>query len=501
MLLEIHGHSSKHSTCSSAPPLELVRQARAKALQGIIITEHHYLWSDEELLTLRREAEVENHFLILAGQEVETDVGHLLVYGASRSIEGGLPVAELRKRHPEAALVLAHPYRDGREVQPELLMGPCLDGVEIFSGNHSVRENCRGLRDWHRFKFTATGGTDIHAKRQGDLYPTQFDHPVRDIGGVAAEIKAGRCRPFFKEIPKSGASLEVTEITIGTKGEDELRPRIIFRKYDSRQKWEKAERAFGIMKEIYRHGFDAGPFRVPTPIDREPETLTLIEQGLRGKSLFEKLKLAGPAGGREFVELSARWLARLHNLRLRVTPLEKCMEEEPARLERYVKHFSQIKHAMTEAAGRIMDEVRARGLRIIASSPESVVQCHGDYHPKNIFIGQDMAEDGTTQFVSAIDFESSHIAPRAFDAGCFLAQYENQLYPIPRLLESCPGEIFLQAYLGASENLPGEFLSQVSVYRARADLSIASYLIAVGKGESDDLKRVMRDAEKALSAA
>lgn len=40
VLLETHGHSSTHAPCSSASPLDLVRQARAKALQGIIITEH-----------------------------------------------------------------------------------------------------------------------------------------------------------------------------------------------------------------------------------------------------------------------------------------------------------------------------------------------------------------------------------------------------------------------------------------------------------------------------
>lgn len=497
MLLEIHCHSSKHSPCSSISPLDLVKQARAKALQGIVITEHHYLWSDEELRALRTEAEVENHFLILAGQEVETDLGHLLVYGAPRSIKAGLRVAEIRNRHPEAALVLAHPYRRGREVGSELLLRPDLDGIEIFSGNHTVRENCRGLSDWHRFKFTAIGGTDTHAGGLGDLYPTQFDHPVKDIGGVAAEIRAGRCRPFFKEIPKSGANLEVIEITIGTKGEDEVRPRLIFRKYDSRRDWKKAERAFIIMEEIFRNGFEKGPFRVPIPIDREPETFTLIEQGLRAKSLFDKLKLGNPAEGREFIELSARWLARLHDLGLRVTSLEEYLDEEPARIGRYVEHFSRIDHPMTRVAEKIMEGVCERVPRIAASSPEAVAQCHGDYHPKNIFIGQDRAGDGTTQFVSAIDFESSRTAPRAFDVGCFLAQCENQLFPIPGLLETRPGETFLDAYRDASERLPNDFISQVNVYRARADLSIAAYLIAVGKGGSDDLKRVMRDAEEA----
>jgi hypothetical protein len=378
-------------------------------------------------------------------------------------------------------------------------LNPDLDGIEIFSGNHTVRENCRGLRDWHRFKFTAIGGTDTHAEAQGDFYPTQFDHPVRDIGGVAAEIKAGRCRPFFKEIPKSGANLEVIEITIGTKGEDEVRPRLIFRKYDSRRGWEKAERAFTIMEEIYRNGFDGGSFRVPTPIDREPETFTLIEQGLRARSLFDKLKPGRPDGGREFIEMSARWLARLHDLRLRVTPLEEYLEEEPARLGRYVKHFSRIDHPMTRIAEKIMEGVCERVPRIAASSPEAVVQCHGDYHPKNIFIGQDRAGDRATQFVSAIDFESSYTAPRAFDVGCFLAQCENQLSQIPGLLVNRPGEIFLNAYRDASGNLPSDFASQVNAYRARADLSIASYLISVGKGDSDDLKRVMRDAGEALA--
>ncbi|MEJ2745302.1 MAG: phosphotransferase, partial [bacterium] len=115
-----------------------------------------------------------------------------------------------------------------------------------------------------------------------------------------------------------------------------------------------------------------------------------------------------------------------------------------------------------------------------------------------IFIGQDRAGDRATQFVSAIDFESSYTAPRAFDVGCFLAQCENQLSQIPGLLVNRPGEIFLNAYRDASGNLPSDFIEQVNVYRARADLSIASYLISVGKGDSDDLKRVMRDAQNAL---
>lgn len=499
MLLELHCHSSKHSACSALTPLELVRVARAKVLQGIVITEHHYLWTDDELRALRVEAEVEDHFVILAGQEVSTDAGHVLVYGAPESVSPGLRLPDLRKRFPDAALVLAHPYRDGRRVRPGELAHPALNAVEIFSGSHTVRENCRGLMDWHRLKFTAVSGTDSHSRALVAVYPAQFDHPVRSIGELAAELRAGRCRPFFKEIPKSGASLEILEITIGTKGEDESRPRIIFRNYDAPAKWEKALRAFAVMEEIYRHGFNAGLFRVPAPIDREPEVRTLIEEGLRGRSLYDRLKLAAPPAGREFLELAAHWLARLHALRLRVTPPDEFLRSEEDRLVRYVKQFSGIGHPLAETAAALAEKVRKAEARIAASSPDSLVQCHGDFHPKNIFIGQDRAEDGATRFASAIDFENSHVAPPAFDVGYFLAQYENQCAALPGVLAQYPGALFLEAYRGHAVGLPRDFAAQVRVFRARGDLSIASYLIAVGKGDSADLKRVMRDAEKALA--
>lgn len=499
MLLELHCHTSARSSCSALPPLDLVRLARAKALQGIVITEHHYLWTEEELRALKREAEVEDRFLILAGQEVSTDVGHVLVYGAETAVPAGTPLDELRREHPRAALVLAHPYRGGRIPGEGLLAHPALDAVEIFSGNHTVGENCRGLMDWHRLKFAAVAGTDSHSPQLVAAYPSQLDHPVGSIAELAAELRAGRCRPFFKEIPKSGSSLEVLEITIGTKGEDESRPRLIFRSYREPSKWKKALRAFDVMEEVHRRGFCAGPLRVPAPIDREPGVMTLIEEGLRGRSLFERLKAGGPPDGGELLGLAARWLARLHALKLRVTPADEFLPSEERRLGRYVEHFERIRHPLAGAAAAIAERVRAGEARIVAAESGSLVQCHGDYHPKNICIGQDRAEDGETRFASAIDFEGSLVAPPAFDVGYFLAQYGSQCAALPRVLARYPGDLFLKEYRRAAAGLPRGFAAQVRVFRARGDLSIASYLISVGKGDGAELKRVVRDAEEALA--
>ena len=270
MLIEMHCHTAEHSNCSSIAAVELVRQVFAKELQGIVLTDHHYLWSLEELAELRRKAGVPEHFRILGGQELRTaEFGDVLVYGATETISRGTSLAEAVRRFPTAAFVWAHPYRGNDPPAVGKLLSPLLSGVEIFNSNHTVRGNSRGMQDWHRHRFTAIAGTDTHAGGYAGLYPTQFDHPVATIAELAAEIRHGRCRPFFKEIIRSGANAHVTEVTIGTKGADENRERIIIRELADARKWDAAERACRVMDAIADHGFVAGTFRVPRPIDRD----------------------------------------------------------------------------------------------------------------------------------------------------------------------------------------------------------------------------------------
>ena len=44
-----------------------------------------------------------------------------------------------------------------------------------------------------------------------------------------------------------------------------------------------------------------------------------------------------------------------------------------------------------------------------------------------------------------------------------------------------------------------EFRRQIELFRARTNLSIAAYLIKLGLGESEDLWRVLVEAEQAVS--
>jgi predicted metal-dependent phosphoesterase TrpH/thiamine kinase-like enzyme len=500
MLLEMHCHTAEHSSCSNVSAEDLLRQTYRKGLQGVVITDHHFLWPESELKVLRRKAEMADHFLILSGQEVFTaDMGDLLVYGADEVIPRGTPVATIRTKWPQAALVLAHPYRHGKKPGPETLLNPLLDGVEIFSSNHSVAENTRGLRDWHRYRFNAIAGTDTHGATYAGVYPTLFDHPAETMTDLAEELKKGRCRPFFKEIPRAGSNVRVDEITIGTKGDDEARERIIIRKFDAGEKWQSAERAFYIMEEIARHGFDRGMYRVPRTIEHDNEEMVLIEQGLRGNSLFEKLIRSGIEDAKLFVQLSAQWLARLHNQRLTISPPEEFIEIEQKRLVRYVERFEKIQHPHTRRARETMEAVRKAEMSLYESHPEQLVQGHGDYHLKNIYVGQDNMNRRETLYIAAIDFSSSFSLPPAFDVGTFLAQFSNQLLDYPDILQEIPEDVFLDTYLSAATQTSKDFLNQVELFRARTDLSIASFLIKVGLGDGENLWRVLVEAEKALA--
>lgn len=500
MLLEMHCHSREHSRCSRVSAVELVQRVFAKGLQGVVLTDHHYLWPEAELQELRRAAKVPEHFLIFSGQEVQTaELGDVLVYGAEVLLARGSTLEQIRAQAPAAALVWAHPYRRGHRPGREELNHPLLDGVEIFNSNHNVRDNSRALQDWHRERFTAIAGTDTHGGSYAGLYPTLFDHPVSSVAELAGEIRHGRCRPLLKEIPKSGAKSLVTEVTFGAKGADEVRERIIIRTLETPARWRSARRAHGILTELARQGFDGGVYRVPKAIDQDVRNRTLIQQGLRGKSLFDKLKGTSIEDGRLFLQLAGRWLARLHRCRLQVTPAGEFWEQEPARVANYLQRFQAIDHphvGRAEALGALLLELEAG---LLATEGDDFIQGHGDFHPKNILIGQDNLDNRDSLFVAAIDFESSLCLPPAFDVGCFLAQYRNQFYPYPEVRERYPEELFLNAYLEEAPVLANDFPAQVHLFRARTNLGIAAYLIKLGLGESEDLWRVLLEAEQALS--
>jgi 3',5'-nucleoside bisphosphate phosphatase len=195
MLIELHSHTSEHSLCSKIHAVDLVSLVRAAGIDGVVLTDHHYLWADNDLEILRERAGVKENFLILSGQEVFTsDFGDILVYGADQSFRQGILLSAVRQAAPHAAIIWAHPYRGYLPTEIELFAAD-LDGIEIINTHHRLHENEQAINDWRTWGNTATSGTDIHQADIATFYPTKFDVTISSIDDLVAALRNGRCLP------------------------------------------------------------------------------------------------------------------------------------------------------------------------------------------------------------------------------------------------------------------------------------------------------------------
>lgn len=497
MIVELHCHTSEYSKCSSVKAVDLVRRAFEMDLQAIILTDHQYQWAQDELVTLRKKADVPDEFVILAAQEVSvSSFGHVLIFGAPETIEEpGLTLEEIRKRYPDIAVIWAHPYRDGRRPENAMLLSPEIQAVEIFNSNYTVLDTARAMEVWHQLKFTAVSGTDTHAESYTASYPTIFDHAFTDIPGLMQELRAGRCRPYFQEFFPGGASnVKVTELIMSPQKSDPAGKRKILKSHKNVESFEDGERSFFIMEQILASGFETELFRVPHPLEKDKNSLLTAEEGVEGKTLFSMLEKSDKDSGRHLMALTGQWLARLHNFRLQLTPRGEFIEKEPDRLDRYMHQF-QNGHPHAERIMKIKEKVFQLEKELVQSQPQVLVQGHGDFHMKNVLVGRDNGEF----FISAIDFNSSCQLPRAFDVGTFLAQQINMMFGRGEMALKFPAAIFLRAYIEKAQQLEPDFFDQARLFISRTCLSILFYLNKVGLGDTENFWSILVEAEKNLA--
>ncbi|MBN1823240.1 MAG: phosphotransferase [Endomicrobiales bacterium] len=495
MLIELHAHTTKHSACSKIDPVTLVTQCVSKGLQGLVLSEHHYLWTEEEIEALRLEAGAERHFLIFAAQEIETDLGHVVVIGAGKPVKKGTSVSRIKAMYPDCATVWAHPFRNGSLPDKAKFSSRGLDAVEIFSLNHTAKENYAGLKLWHEMKFTAVSGSDTHTDKMVGVIPTHFDHNVKTVEELALEIREGRCRPFYKEVPKAGGNSVVTEITLGPKGEDETRQRIIVRNISNERKWKKAVRAVRTMETLEKKGFSKRQFRVPAVIDINEDERLIIEEGQRGKSLFEVLQRVNRSAGIKYIEMAAQWLAKLHGLRIRPGSAAETEAREEKRFSSYSNAAEHLPAELARDFRSLIEFTRSYERELFKTDAAGFVLVHGDFHPKNIIIGQELAHDPATVYASVIDFSSSLSFLPEFDVGYFISQFASQFRDSGGILRQYGEKTFLDAYAEAAGAVRGgPAPERIEFFRVRANLSIAAYLIKMGMGTSEKTLKTIKDS-------
>jgi len=194
---DLHMHTDRHSSCSVMTPRELVERAVAVGLDGVVITEHHYQWPDEELAELRAMAP---KLVVLAGVEITGRGGDVLVYGVSDTsrLPRGIDWPDLCRevRRQGGACVLAHPYRWGQPVD-ELFaeMRPEFDGLELMSGNMDDDLRAKAAELHGRLPHLAgLGNSDGHHPDTVGCSWTEFDAVIRTPQDIVRAIRERKTR-------------------------------------------------------------------------------------------------------------------------------------------------------------------------------------------------------------------------------------------------------------------------------------------------------------------
>jgi hypothetical protein len=195
-----HLHTSRHSPDSVLEPGELIDTARGLGLDGVVITEHDYQWSSDELAVLARGA---GGLVVLAGAEVSAREGHFLVYGLPDLDEAPPGVAledllALVRRH-DAAIVAAHPFRWDQDFRA--LVGrhgaSAFDALELVSKNVTAETRALAERLLREHPMGVTGSSDGHAADEVGCYFTDFPEPIATIADFVAALRHGG-RPWYR---------------------------------------------------------------------------------------------------------------------------------------------------------------------------------------------------------------------------------------------------------------------------------------------------------------
>jgi len=208
LLIDLHTHTFPKSDDSFVSADELIDRAKALGLDGICLTEHDEFWAMDDVKALSKRHE----FLVLPGSEINTDAGHILVFGLKEYVFGLHKPGFLRQKVNAAGgvMIAAHPYRrrylsdpgknpDARAEMLERALADdfflMCDAIEGFNGRGREDENEFSQDVGNAFELRSTGGSDAHRIQQLGTVATRFENRIACLEDLVKEIKQGRFKP------------------------------------------------------------------------------------------------------------------------------------------------------------------------------------------------------------------------------------------------------------------------------------------------------------------
>ena len=209
MFIDLHTHSvsSDDARANVDQYVKWVGVLRRKGsrIDGFVLTEHRKFDFDKSYTELGEA----NDVLIMKGSELDTNMGHFLVYGVTEALTDAinfgdvnmdaLELVDAAEEHGAIALP-AHPGRFG--------IGLCeftdngrdfgaIRAAEGLNGSNRPGEQERAEELIRQLGVPATGGSDAHLVSAIGKCMTNFENPVLSETDLVRELRSGAFAPVL----------------------------------------------------------------------------------------------------------------------------------------------------------------------------------------------------------------------------------------------------------------------------------------------------------------
>ncbi len=207
----MHVHTSRGSADSNLSPLELVEEARRLGLDGVCLTEHSGPWDKFEY---GRFASQHDDLLVVPAMEVESEMGHITVFGLDRYVSGIRDPKQLRSvvDNSGAFVVIAHPFRNffhnityssnllfkdwtsqpttAEKAAKHPIFG-LVDAIEVANGANTDEENLFAWEVAQHLGKRVVGGSDAHSTNGLAACVTVFPERIHTPEDFLEALHAG----------------------------------------------------------------------------------------------------------------------------------------------------------------------------------------------------------------------------------------------------------------------------------------------------------------------
>ena len=200
MILDLHAHSIK-SDDGRAKVQNYCQWIKTRniPIDGFVLTEHRQFDDESDYSDL-----AEKHGItILKGAEVETEYGHVLVFGVTPELQEAfdfgnihLPLAQVIAacNAHGAVAVPCHPGRKRVGMAAhldEFGVPEGVDIVEVFNGGSRGDEDAVAQQLADAQNYRGIGGSDAHIVSHIGRCATKFPNPIHSEQELVAALKAG----------------------------------------------------------------------------------------------------------------------------------------------------------------------------------------------------------------------------------------------------------------------------------------------------------------------